>query len=139
MQRFQIRGSSGEISYVMLAAGLLLLALGGYLLWRNRRFTSASIKTTGELIGYQTRRSGSGAAWLYAPIIRYTAPDGSAREFTSSDAASKKSYALGEQVRIRYLPHTGEASIDSVGSLYGAALVCLLMGLGAVLVGLDIF
>lgn len=138
MENFRILSASGEISYLSLMASVLLMATAGYLWWRNRRFIAASIKTTGELIGYETRRSGSGTGWLHAPVIRYTAQDGSAREFTSSDASSKKSYALGEQIGIRYLPHTDEASIDSVSSIYGAALVCFLVGLTILLVGLNI-
>jgi hypothetical protein len=125
------------VSVLPLVVGILLAILAWYVWRRQWRFIRDSIKTTGQLIGYESRvdrESDSGYTQIYAPIIRYTALDGSIREFVDSMALSKKRYALGDPIRIRYLQQADEASVDSFFALYGAQLICTLLAVGFIFV-----
>ena len=126
------------VSVLPLVVGILLAILAWYLWRRQWRFLRDSIKTTGQLIGYESREdrdSDSGYTEVYVPIIRYTALDGSTREFVDAMSSGKKRYAPGDPVRIRYLRQEHQASVDSFFALYGAQLICTLLAVGFIIAG----
>ena len=122
-----------DIAVLPLVVGILLAILAWYLWRRQWRFIRHSTKTTGQLIGYQSRadrESDTGYTEVYAPIIRYTTLDGRTREFVDSMSSSKKRYAPGAPVRIRYLQQPDHASVDSFFALYGAQIICTALAVG---------
>lgn len=90
-----------------LLLGLLFNALGAFALlvasfsWlRARRLIAESAVATGEVVALNERR---GRRVMYAPVVRFTSPDGRSLEFTDEISRNRPGYRVGDRVRIMYL------------------------------------
>ena len=127
---------------LLVAAAICLAAIPVliYVWYRNRRFLAESLPASGVVIGLHKRPGKSGS--VYAPVVRFTAADGSPVEFTESVHSYPARFKVGERVDVLYhRERQGWARVSSPGpgahwaeSVAGGSftallvLICLLMG-----------
>jgi hypothetical protein len=129
--------------------GLLFIALGAFAVsaaafsWvRTRRFVAESVSTPGEVVALSERR---GRRVMYAPVVRFTGPDGRAVEFTDEVSRNPPGYRVGDRVHVMYRRRDpGSARVISPYSLYAFEIVfagfgALFVGVGCLLVYLHVF
>jgi hypothetical protein len=127
-----------------LLIGLLFIALGGFVvlgaslsLRRTRRFVAEAVPTPGEVVGMSELR---GRRVMYAPVVRFTGPDGRAVEFTDDTSSSRPAYRVGDRVSVLYPRRDpGDARVASPYKLYASELIfacagALFAAIGGVLV-----
>lgn len=110
--------SDALICFVVGGAFILAAAFA----WlRTRRFVRASAHGFGEVIGLREHR---GRATTYAPVIRFSAPDGRVVVFTESTGSYPPEHNVGDRVRILYRrADPTRARVASASNLYLPALV----------------
>ena len=131
-----------QLRWVIVGAaigGPLLLAGGGYWLYRSYAFVSASVVTEGEVVGVETVRATSpGDDDTYAPTFRFETEGG--RTVTASPAGSSSAwrYAEGSRVEIRYDPED-PTRVRPVGFLsdWGPPLILTGVGLAWSVIGVG--
>ncbi len=124
-------------SLIFTAIGVIALWLSFYFRRRTKRFISESLQTHGEVIGlHEVDDEGS---VLYAPVIRYTASDGIAREFTDSVSSSPASHTVSDRVKILYhRQNPKDARVATTTKLYLASIILGLIGVVFCSVGVAV-
>jgi predicted metalloprotease with PDZ domain len=117
----------GFESLIFTAIGVVAFSLSFYFRRRTKRFIGESLQTQGEVIGlHEVHDEGS---VLYAPVIRYIASDGVAREFTDSVSSSPASYTVGDRVKVlSHRQNPKDARVAATVRLYLAAIILGLIG-----------
>lgn len=112
--------------FLLVGTGALGIAL--VLALHTHRFIARAAQADGEVIELVGRHSSDSDT--YAPVVRYTPANGEPVEFTSSSSSNPPAFAVGEHVRVLYLPgEPGEARIDAFFNLWGAPLILGSLGL----------
>ncbi len=120
---------------LMLAAGVLLLALAYNTGQRVLTLQQSGLRAEGQITGFDSR-TGDGNT-IYHAIIRFNEPDGGAVHFTDAVGSSHPRHKTGDAVRVLYLKDdpAGSAMIDSGGwrnwiwtALMAATGVLLMIG-----------
>jgi len=132
-----------------LLIGLLFIVLGGFVvlaasfsLRRNRRFVAEAVATPGEVVGMSELR---GRRVTYAPVVRFTGPDGRPVEFTDDTSSSRPAYRVGDRVSVLYLRRDpSDARVASSYKLYAPEIIfacagALFAAIGSVLVYASAF
>ena len=125
-----------ERALEILGALLFTLAFGGLgvgallpavFFWRRtRRFIRESAEACGEVVRLQ--ESVDDGSPIYAPVVRYTAADGVARQFVHHTASRPPAYAVGQRVGIRYhRERPADARMAGSASLYLGAIISALI------------
>lgn len=121
--------------------GLFFLVLGGafcaaavFSWMRTRRFIEESVPAFGEVIKLVERHD---EGVTYAPVVRFTGPDGRAVEFTESVSSKPPAHRVGARVKILYRPEDPtRARVASTLNLYLLALIFALVGGSVSIIGL---
>ena len=116
--------------------GLVLLAVGGYLLVEQKRFDASAIRTTGTVIEVLRSReslsNGSGSShrieYLYRPRVRFTDANGVEHEFVTSVATHSLQHHPGQPITVWYDPDNPATARIDRNSDAVAGLVLLAMG-----------
>jgi hypothetical protein len=134
------------VPVIFLVIGLGVLANSGFGWAHQHRFVAAASHAPGIVIGMErhysrssSRSSSSSGGTTWAPVVRFTAPDGEQHEFVSSAGSNPPSYHRGEVVDVLFEPGRPEsAKINGWFSLWGG--ISIAGGLGSVfsLVGVII-
>ncbi len=107
--------------------GVVGLALAAFFWHRTRRFIRESVRGYGEVVRLQ--ESIDDGSPIYAPVVRYTAADGLARQFVHHTASRPPSYTVGQQVEIRYRrERPADARMAGGFSLYLGTIISALIG-----------
>lgn len=115
--------------------GALALMAAAFFRQRTRRFISESVQAYGEVVELQ--ESIDDGSPIYAPVVRYTAGDGVARQFVHHTASRPPSYAVGQRVEIRYHPERPQdARMAGRSSLYLGSIISALIAAAFFLVAL---
>ena len=131
---FQILGAL-LFSLAFASFGVLALAAAAFFRQRTRRFISESVQAYGEVVGLQ--ESVDDGSPIYAPVVRYTAGDGVARQFVHHTASRPPSYEVGQRVEIRYhRERPQEARMAGRSSLYLTSIIFAVIG--AVFLGIAL-
>lgn len=115
--------------------GALSLLAALYFRHRTRRFISESVEADGEVVRLE-EKDDEGSI-IYAPVVRYTAGDGVARQFVHHTASHPPAYTVGQRVRIRY--HRGrpeDARMAGNSNLYLTSII--FATIGAVFLGIAL-
>ena len=92
------------------------------------KFIDDSLVGDGQVISFVEQVSDDSST--YAPVINYFDVDGISYEFVSNTSSNPPAYDIGDPVEVLYLPSTPEtAQIKSFFSLWGAAMIMLLVGI----------
>ena len=119
--------------------GPMLLAIS--LIWAlyTESFLHRSVATTGTIVRnvlVQERRADDSVTSTYAPVFSFSANDGRTYTVTSSSSSSPPEFAVGQQVRVLYVPdNPATAKIDSVLQLWMMPMVLVFLGIICSLVG----
>ena len=109
-----------------------MIALVGYFLWTSVLLATQGEITMGRVVGLDESSSDSGTG--YSPIFVFTAA-GNEYEVNSGIASDPPDYAVGDIVRVRYLPANPQiAEIDSPWIspwLYGGVVALMTLALAA--------
>lgn len=122
--------------FAVVAVILLVVCAG--LVVADNNFRAKAVPADGTVISYATKRDGDRHRTTYAPVVRFSTPDGRTFEFTSGIYKSGKP-ATG-QVRVLYDPDDPQhAKVDdNAGRLLGPVITGGLGGLFLVLGGLMV-
>ena len=140
--------------YAFSIIGLAALTGAAMLYMKTHTFLLLAAQTTGTVVDFVTvesaPRSSSGGVSIqtststYAPVVEFTAENGSDYKFTSSISTYPPAYDLGETVDVLYdTENPGNASINSFFSLWGGVLITGGLGLlfatvGAVMIAIGL-
>ena len=118
-------------------AGLYLLRVLALTFLQQRALRRDGIVTDGEVLRFETTSTTDAPVRgpYYAPVVRFKTADGAPIEFTSSQSVRPNPYAVGQQLRVRYLPSNPlGADVDGVASGWGrivliafATIVCFIV------------
>ena len=103
---------------------------------RTRRFVEESVTAFGEVIELREHNSDG---VTYAPVIRFTGPNGRVIRFTESVSSNPPAHAVGDRVKILY--HRDDpthAKVASPTSLYLLTMIFAAAGAVSFLVGVLI-
>jgi Protein of unknown function (DUF3592) len=108
------------ISFVFVAAGILLLIFGYREYKLKKAFTNQAKATTGKVTQVIKRvRSGSkGTSTEYHYRVAYQTHDGSQKEFVSDKSHSTAEYKIGDAVPVLYLANPERAEINTISLLW---------------------
>jgi uncharacterized protein DUF3592 len=129
---------------IFFAIGLGLL-IGSYFTVRHtRHFLQIAISAPGVVVDNIYRESSSsgnqGPSWSYYPHIRFQTTDGQKIDFVSSTGSNPPSYSVNEPVNVLYDPQQPyTASLNSFGSLWGATIVLVILGVAFTAPGIGWF
>ena len=120
---------------IFLTIGLGMLAGGGFWWAHQRQFIGAASHAPGVVVDMErhySRSSGSsGSSTTWAPVVRFTTPDGVQQEFVASTSSNPPAYHRGEAVEVLYESGRPEgATINGWFSLWGG--IAIVGGLGLV-------
>jgi hypothetical protein len=109
------------------AFGLPMLLAALFFARRTRRFTRESSRATGVVV--QLVEEYDEGSVTYAPVIRYVADDGVARQFRHHTASRPPAFDVGDRVGILYHRRDrGDARVATTFSLYFITFVFGLVG-----------
>ncbi len=124
------------IGIVFSLVGLLLVAIGVFLLVRTRTFISTAQETKGTVIRMLSS-SGSEGGTVYAPVFQFTTIQGQSIEVEEKVYSSPPQCSQGQVVDILYDPQDpSRARVKKWSSLYFVPL--LLGGMGIAFGGIGI-
>jgi len=121
--------------------GTATLVGGVYKAFELRAFLARSAAADGvvvdvdEVAEQRTRGTGNSShteeVTVYYPVVRFTAADGRAVQFTSDVGADDSpDYRVGDAVRVRYDPsNPAQAKLDSLVGLWSPAVGSIIFGL----------
>jgi hypothetical protein len=107
--------------------GFGVLALGGWLAFKEHRWLSRSQVAKGTVIELVSRYDSDGST--YRPRVQFKARDGSEHEFLRSYGSSPAGFTEGESVLVAYDASTYEGRILTFGQRFGFATVLIILGL----------
>ena len=124
------------IGIVFSLVGLLLVAIGAFLLVRTKTFISTAQETKGTVIRMLSS-SGSEGGTVYAPVFQFTTIQGQSIEVEEKVYSSPPQFSQGQVVDILYNPQDpSRARVKKWSSLYFVPL--LLGGMGIAFGGIGI-
>ena len=122
--------SQNYVSLIFPGVGVVLLAIGAFVLFRTRRFVKESLRAWGTVVGFAERRSSKGGR-TFAPVVTFEAQGGGTFRFTDPLYTSPRGYDVGQQVEVLY--HWQDHSRARLASPFRLYFVpALLAFLGAV-------
>lgn len=131
------------VGILAVLAGLLILVISLILLsiklWKIR----SSIKTTGLVIGVETRQgmrqhNSSARSTLYKPTVRFQTADGRLIDYKSKISSSWDNYEIGENVTVYYNPQVPQEA--HIGTMKRAVFPYFLFGfVGGLIAFVGIF
>jgi hypothetical protein len=135
MMSFMARNFGLIFMLVFLGIGLLLLSVGGYLVWDTRAWLARSVEAPGvviEMVRIVDPKQGA----LFAPLVRFQTADGRTIEFQSSLRTNPPAYSAGDTVTVLYDPaRPSSAAIASTFGLWFAPAIVGFIGVVFTAVG----
>lgn len=117
----------------ILPAGLAVVALAGFLVYRTVRLLKEAVRTRGTVIHVETRYDRQEETTKFTPIVQFTDLEGRDIVFKSRVSSSNTTYFPGADIGILYrAERPDKARIDTLFSLWGVPAI--IGGLGVVLV-----
>ena len=117
--------------YLMLF-GLLFFAIGSGMTYRQRTLEKQGVETAGMVVRLEENYDSDGST--YAPVVRFSTPNGQSIEFVSSYYSSPPDYEVGESVAVVYrIEQPEKAVIKGDGQL----LHIIFMLVGGVVIGIG--
>ena len=111
---------------ICFVVGGAFVAAAAFAWLRTRRFVGRAAPAYGEVIGLREHR---GKVTTYAPVVRFSCPDGRVIVFTESTASSPPDHGVGDRVRVLYRrENPGDARVASTSSLYLFPVVFAALG-----------
>ncbi|MBI5654730.1 DUF3592 domain-containing protein [Candidatus Uhrbacteria bacterium] len=119
------------VFYLFSVVGIVALVGTGYWINHELSFINRSQKSQGMVLEMVRRVSTSKkSADTFAPRIKFTLPDGSSQEFTSTLSSSWKFYRVGQKVDVLYDPAQPDtAEINSFFALWVGPCILGFLGL----------
>jgi hypothetical protein len=126
---------------VFLLVGLVFAAIGGFILWDERRFRATAGEVHGEVIALERRISRgrkNGPRTFYHPVIKYSFR-GESHAFTGRIGSSAITHDIGEGVTVLVQPqHPDKGRLKGKGSMVMGG-VFFAIGIGACVLFFNIF
>lgn len=122
--------------YLIMSAGVIILAIGCFIIFWFYFLSNISEKTYGTVIGIQTSHTSKN--YYYYPVVKFDTPDGKPVTFTSNVSNNIIiGYNTGEKVAVRYnKKNPNQAIINSINQLLYPLFISL-FGLAIFLSGLK--
>jgi hypothetical protein len=123
------------VKYLFTAVGLAMVA--GALFWYQsvKSFVAQASVAPGTVVDLVRSQSGSDSP-TYRPVVRFSAANGQAIEFTSNTGSNPPSYSRGEKVEVFYKPSDPQkAMLNGFFSLWGGPLIVGALGSVFFLIG----
>jgi len=115
------------VRYFLLVVGMIMLGIALRSGWRTAAFLKSSLVTSGTVVEMRDVHDSDGSV-MFAPVFRFTA-NGTSETVTSNTSSDPTSFAVGDQVRVRYLPsEPAKAHIDSWMQLWFGTAVETVIG-----------
>jgi hypothetical protein len=122
---------------IFLGVGVLLLAIGAWLVQHTRQFIAGAATADGVVIANVWSTSTDSSSGTAHPKVRFRTANGQEIVFVSSFGSSPPSYRVNEPVTVLYDPQDPEhASIRGFWSQWLAAVIVI--GLGVIFAGIGI-
>src|SRR6056297_527409 len=124
--------SQKRIPFILIAAGILLVAASVYFYISTGRFIEDAHTASGKVIALVDIPADieSSGGVLYAPVIKFTTDVGTTITFQSTHAANPPPYDKGDTVEVLYTPDDpGNARIHEFISVWLAPLISLFLGI----------
>ncbi|WP_058833597.1 DUF3592 domain-containing protein [Luteimonas abyssi] len=119
------------VGWLFAVVGTVFLAAGIYMGISTRAFLAEAVQTQGTVIDIERRRGDEGGV-TFAPVVGFTAADGTPVEFVSSTSSSRQHPMRGDRVPVLYRADAPtSARLTGFLALWGGATI--FTGLGAVL------
>lgn len=116
--------------------GLILLAIAGYVYWREQTFLTSAETVTGTVVNLDMSSSSEGGT-TFCPIIEFTTKAGEDVRYFGNVCSNPPDYEIGDQVEVYYDPQDiGHVQMKSFWSQYVGVLVLSCIGLPFFLLGL---
>ncbi|QGU89184.1 DUF3592 domain-containing protein [Erwinia sorbitola] len=113
-----------KIFNVILAIGIILAGLSGYLFYDANKFKQEAVYTEGEVTELHFKRGEKGSSGSWAPEVTFNDSSGKQWVFRSSVSSSRYHDLLGKSIGVIYSrDNPGEAIIDDAISLYAMSAV----------------
>jgi hypothetical protein len=126
------------VRYFLLVIGIIVLGIALRSGWRTTAFLKSSLATNGTVVEMRDVYDSDGSV-MFAPVFRFTA-NGTSETVTSNTSSNPASFAVGDQVRVRYLPsEPAKARIDSWMQLWFGAVAETVIGVAFVGIGFIVF
>src|SRR5262245_52955201 len=104
--------------------GIAALVVAARVHLRSRAVFKEGVTTTGVIVRFAARDSGTDAGTVQAPIVKFKTRAGEDIEFESSLGSSPMPYGKGEEVPVVYSPeYPRQAEINQPMALWGMELV----------------
>lgn len=124
---------------IIICAVVPILLLSMWMFVGNILFTLRAERTTGTVVGYQTRRGNKGGA-TQAEVVEFQGPDGKTVQFVEKTSRSRFIMNTGHEVNVLYDPDKPEkARINSFWGLYFFPITLLIVGLVLLIFNLPMF
>ncbi len=126
-------------SIIFGGVGLILLAVGAYLYFREAAFLGRAQQATGRVtdLYYSSDSDGGGS---YCPSVEFTTRAGQTVSYDSNVCSDPPAYQVGQQVRILYDPqHPQDAQLTGLWGQYAAVIILFLIGVPFSLIGVWMF
>jgi Protein of unknown function (DUF3592) len=130
---------AARVGFSLLFGGAGLWAMSGarLALAKRREWVRDGVLASGTVVDLRSRSPSGDPAYrkVFAPVVSFTTRDGESISFTSSLWQRPNPYAVGQEVRVRYLPRDpASADIDAATTSWFVPGALLLMALVTLLV-----
>ena len=123
---------------VVLSIGLLLLALGAYLLFDEQKFVISAELVSGTVTDLALYESADGSPDTYCPVVSFTTSGGAEKNYEMDVCTSPASKSVGDHVDLYY--SAAEDSVQQKGfrSQYFGSAVSGFLGILFVIDGVRV-
>ncbi len=129
-------GEDAVIGFILMAVGALFVLIGLRLFVRIRRFLARAVTTQATVVDVEVTDSDGPS---YAPVLRFTIPDGRTVQFVHQYGHDEVRWEVGELMGVVYDPDDpDDARLDSVAGRYLGTIITTLVGLVLLGVGAAI-
>jgi hypothetical protein len=120
----------GRVEIIFLIVGLILIAVGGVVIFSEVQARRETLAVGGHVIGYSTGRS-SLNSFSFHSVAEYVGPDGRTHYAEAAVGSSIPLYAVGTPATILVRPTEPEKAVFSSHHSYTLGSILVLMGLAS--------
>lgn len=126
-------GRQNIILGLFLAVGVAMLVFAFNSFQSTRTFLAEAERASGTVVSLErkvSRDSDGNRSVTYYPVVRFTTPSGTSRQFQNASGSNPPAYREGERVDVLYHPdNLADARIDGFMSVWGMAVILSALGL----------
>lgn len=127
-------------SIIFGGVGLILLAVGAYLYFREVTFLKGAQQVTGRVTNLYFSENTDNNGGAYCPSVEFTTKAGQTVSYDSNVCSDPPAYQVGQQVKIYYDPQKPQdAQLTGLWGQYAAVLILFLIGVPFSLIGVWTF